>query len=263
MGSSLLKGWLTSSCLPANIRVIEKHTVQAKKIKKRFRVKVIKSIESLKSNFIPESIVFSIKPQIMDRVLPNYKNYLGRWKKNSPLVVSLAAGYRFKNLRKILGIKYDLVRIMPNLPVEHQQGIIGAFAKKGLSRHQRLLCERIFGSLGYFFWVKNEKILDSLTAFSGSGPAYVFYFCECLEKAALALGFNARMASHMSKFLILGSSSLLDRSNQNSKNLRKRVTSPGGTTEVAIKILLRERRFEKMIRKAIFAARSRAKKLSK
>tara|TARA_B100001146_G_scaffold143367_1_gene125754 strand:- start:2313 stop:3155 length:843 start_codon:yes stop_codon:yes gene_type:complete len=263
MGTSLLKGFLSSSCLPKNIQVVEKHIAQAKKIKKHFRVKVINSIQSIENNFVPEIVIFSIKPQIMDRVLPNYKNYLEKWKRSNPLVISLAAGYRLNNLRKIFGTNYNFIRIMPNLPVEYQQGIIGAFAKKKLSHRHRSFCEILFASLGYFVWVQNERTLDSLTAFSGSGPAYVFYFCECLEKAALELGFNSKMAFYMSRFLILGSSSILEKSDQSSEYLRKRVTSPRGTTEAAIKVLLKGKRFEKIIRKAIFAARSRAKKLSK
>jgi|TARA_B100001750_G_C15481086_1_gene585477 pyrroline-5-carboxylate reductase len=262
MGSALLEGLLASSYSLTNIVVVEKHTIQAREIRKRFRVKVIESIDSIEKKFIPTIIAFALKPQVMNRVLPHYTSYLERWKRNSLLLVSLAAGYRIENLRRIFGANYNIARIMPNLPVECQRGVIGAFANK-LSHSQRRLCEKIFGSLGYFVWVRNEKFLDSLTAFSGSGPAYIFYFCECLEKVALDLGFNSKMASLISRSLILGSSSLLEKSKQSPEDLRLRVTSPGGTTEAAIKILSRDRKFEKLLKKAIFAAKTRAIRLSR
>jgi pyrroline-5-carboxylate reductase len=201
-----------------------------------------------------DTVVLAVKPQQMRNAVEAIKPFLGR-----PLVLSIAAGVRAGTLARWLGSDV-IVRTMPNTPALIGAGITGAAALGGVTSGQRAAAEQILRAVGDVLWFDDESMLDPVTAISGSGPAYVFYFIEAMQQAALDMGLDEVQARRLAVQTFLGAAQLAAASSDPASVLRERVTSKGGTTAAALA------RFEadqvkSAIVKALHAANARAKEL--
>ena len=202
-----------------------------------------------------DCIVLAVKPQQLREVAAGLKPYLA-----SQLVVSIAAGIRVADLSRWLGGYRRIVRVMPNTPALVHAGISGLYAPPAVGADGRAVATRVLGAVGKTLWLDREEDIDAVTAVSGSGPAYVFYFIEALERAARELGLSAEAAHKFSLETFSGAVKLVAQSSEPPETLRSRVTSKGGTTERALKSMEAERVKDAIVR-AVRAAAERSREL--
>lgn len=201
-------------------------------------------------------VVLAVKPQMMDTVLAGLDPVLGE----ETLVVSIAAGISLDTLVSRLGTE-RVVRTMPNTPAQLGKGITGAVAAPGVTGRDRALADALLAAAGTTIWVEDEKLIDAVTAVSGSGPAYVFYLVEAMAAAGEAQGLSAEQAMALARQTIIGAAALLEADPSTAAQLRKNVTSPAGTTEAALKVLMGDQGLVPLIDKTVAAARARSEEL--
>jgi pyrroline-5-carboxylate reductase len=210
------------------------------------------------TNVSPTAILLAIKPQLMAQVAPSYAPYAQR-----ALFISVAAGTTLQSLDTWLAGPAALVRCMPNLPASIGMGVTAAVARQGTPASAKAMAEQILRTVGDFIWLEDEAQLDAVTAVSGSGPAYVFHLVECLAAAGIQQGLPEDVANLLARRTIEGAGALLGQSTSSPAELRTSVTSPGGTTEAALRVLMDNRRTEKLFSEAVASATQRARELSK
>ena len=206
----------------------------------------------------PQAIVLAVKPQMMAETAPAYAAAARK-----ALVISIAAGTSIESLRLWLKEPRALVRAMPNLPASIGKGISAAFATPTTTAAERKLAETLLKAVGELVWLDGEELLNAVTAVSGSGPAYVFLLAEALTTAAERVGLAPEIAKALARKTIEGAGALLAASAIDPAELRRSVTSPGGTTEAALKILMADARFEQLLSEAVSAATARGLELAK
>lgn len=206
----------------------------------------------------PEAVVLAVKPQLMRTVAPDYAAAARK-----ALVISVAAGTPIESLNLWLGGPRAVVRAMPNLPASIGKGISAAYATAGTTSAQRKLAGTLLAAIGDVVWLDGEELLNAVTAVSGSGPAYVFLLVEALAAAAERQGLSADIAKRLARKTIEGAGALLAVTPIEPAALRESVTSPGGTTEAALKVLMGERRLEALLKEAVDAATARGFELAK
>jgi pyrroline-5-carboxylate reductase len=204
-------------------------------------------------------IVLAVKPQILSSVAKNAATSIQR-KQN--LVVSIAAGISQHSLSQWLGDNIAIVRCMPNTPALVLTGATALHANAQVTTEQHDLAENIMRSVGIALWVNDESELDVVTAVSGSGPAYYFLLMEAMEKVAIDMGMSEITARLLVQQTALGAAKIALESSESPEQLRKRVTSPGGTTEQAIETF-EQGGFTALVSKALHAARNRSIEMSK
>ena len=200
-------------------------------------------------------VVLAVKPQQMRDAATALRPHL----RGEP-VLSIAAGIRTVDLARWLGGGARLLRCMPNTPALVGQGIAALYAAPGVTAPERATAQTILEAVGKAVWVDDEALLDPVTAVSGSGPAYVFYFLEALEEAARSLGLPDPIARELAVETFRGAAELAARSADSAATLRERVTSKGGTTAAALASLADDRVKEAIIR-AVRAASDRGREL--
>jgi len=205
-----------------------------------------------------EIVVLAVKPQILPEVA---RSLAGSIDKDKHLVISIAAGIRSHDIDRWLGGDQAIVRCMPNTPALVQSGATGLFANARVSDEQCSLAESILRSVGITLWVKDEALIDAVTAVSGSGPAYFFLVIEALEDAGVKLGLDRDSARLLSLETAFGAAKLALESKDTAATLRQRVTSKGGTTEQALKVL-EEGGLRTLFAEALKAAAQRANELA-
>jgi pyrroline-5-carboxylate reductase len=219
------------------------------------KYKISATKDSLKAVKDKEIVILAIKPQALDAVAARLKGALIP----AQLVISIIAGKSIKTISN--GLAHNcLVRSMPNTPAQIGEGITVWTATPQVNAQQKKWAASILQVMGTEICVDDEKYLDMATAVSGSGPAYVFLFIESLEAAAVKLGFTPEVGQQLVMQTLMGSANLLHRSGKTPQELRRMVTSPGGTTAEAIAVF-EKGGFSKLIEQAIAAAYDRAKKL--
>ena len=201
-------------------------------------------------------IVLAVKPQVMKPVCQQLT--LGD---NAPLVLSVAAGTTLDNIQQWLGQPVAIVRCMPNTPALLGRGASGLFANEHTSPHQRQQAQQIMDAVGISLWVDAESELDAVTALSGSGPAYYFLFLEAMQQAAMELGLKRSLAEQLSLQTALGAAELAMDSADEVAELRRKVTSPGGTTERALQVF-EAGGLRQLVAQALRAATARARELA-
>lgn len=206
-----------------------------------------------------EILVLAVKPQVMKDVTTNLRETI---KKYHPLVISIAAGVSEKALSKYLGHDAAVVRCMPNVAAFVGSGATGMFANTHVTPLQRDLAESIMRAVGITLWVKDESLIDTIAALSGSGPAYFFLMIEALETAAAELGLNQEDAHLLTLQTALGAARLALSTNEPTAELRERVTSKGGITEQALAVL-QDRKVADAFKTALRAAHEKSIQLSK
>jgi pyrroline-5-carboxylate reductase len=237
MANALLSGivarpLLGKVLLPTEILVIDKSETQCQKLADLYPgINTSTSIDSLIDR--AELILLATKPQQLSEVCQQ----LSAWVRSS-LVISIAAGVALSSIQSWFNGYSRIVRAMPNTPAMIGQGMTGLFASIDVADEDRRLATELMQAVGKVLWVDQESTIDAITAISGSGPAYVFYLMECLEKAALALGFDAHDANQLVKQTFLGAAMLTTQSEDGLGELREKVTSKGGTTAAGLQVLM-------------------------
>lgn len=204
-------------------------------------------------------VVLAVKPQVIRSVAEELAPALAA---HRPLVLSIAAGVRCAALRRWLGADIPLIRAMPNTPAMIQAGASGLYAADGVTEAQRSSAERVLRAVGLVRWIDDEDQMDAVTALSGSGPAYYFLVMEAMETAARELGLSAETAHLLTLQTALGAARMAIEASEEPAELRRRVTSPGGTTERAIGVL-EAGGLRALFAQALSAARDRSVELSK
>ena len=180
------------------------------------------------------TVVLAVKPQVMQNVLETCQVSLQQHK---PLLISIAAGILIDSIENWSGGELPIVRVMPNTPALIQRGISGIHTNSRVTTSHKKQVETILSAVGKTVWLEDESELDAITAVSGSGPAYFFYLIEAIEQAAIDLGLDPKIARNLATETAVGAAHLAADSQDSAEVLRKRVTSPGGTTEAALKVL--------------------------
>ncbi len=258
MGGALLEGWLERGIKAAKVTVVEPSAEIAAALEKKFAVQVIDSPDAIGSDFSPEVVVFALKPQVMDDVVPAYARFAGP----GCVFLSIAAGRTIAYFQDMLGPAAAIVRSMPNTPAAVRRGITVAVANRLVADAQRDACGGLLEAVGEVAWVGDEDLLDAVTALSGSGPAYVFLLAECMAAAGIAAGLPAGLAHRLAEATVSGSGELMRLSDDGPEVLRQNVTSPGGTTAAALEILMSGEGLEPLIKKAVAAAAERSRELA-
>ena len=212
------------------------------------------------SSSIFDIVILAVKPQMIEAGIHAANNFIGQ----STLLISILAGKTLAEIEKLLILPIAVIRAMPNTPISVGRGVTGLFANTETSLEHRHLAEVILSSASTVEWLSKEDDINALTAVSGSGPAYVFYLVECLTQAGVNAGLPADLAKRIARKTIEGAGELLFQYPEiTATKLRQNVTSPGGTTEAALSILMRDDGLESLMTTAVNAARDRARALSK
>jgi len=255
MAYALIKGLLSNGFDTKNINVSDSNEELLINRQSELKITTYSDNNSLLDN--SDIVVFAVKPQVLSIVCLQLKNKV----KPNHLFVSIVAGIRGNDINRWLGGNFALVRTMPNTPALFQSGVTGLFANDLVSNQQKELVTSILSSVGQCFWVDDEKLIDAITAISGSGPAYFFLLMQSITQAATALGLDEKTANSLSIQTSLGASLMATKSGKDSKTLRKEVTSPNGTTQAAIESF-QDQNFEGIVAAATRAAYDRARELS-
>jgi pyrroline-5-carboxylate reductase len=261
MGSALLKGWLGQGLNPEAVYIIEPGSLDLAAEFAGFSLApeaVVASASALPAGLAPAVMVLAVKPQAMDEAL----RPLAAFVKAGSGVVSIAAGKTIDYFAKKLGDEASVIRAMPNTPAAIGRGMTVAFANANVSPAQKALCEAMMTAVGKFAWLEEESLIDAVTAVSGSGPAYVFYLAECLAAAGKTAGLPDDLAQLLAVETVIGAGALLAASGEAPHDLRRNVTSPKGTTEAALDILMAEEGMADLLRKAVAAAAKRSRELA-
>ena len=256
MATSLISGLLAAGHAPEQIWVSDINQDQLKTLTERLKVNVTSSNETVVNE--SDVVVLAVKPQTLRAVAQQVAQAIQQRKS---LVVSIAAGISERSLSAWLGADTPIVRCMPNTPALVLTGATALHANEKVSPGQRSMAENILRSVGIALWVKEEKELDVVTAVSGSGPAYFFLLMEAMEKAALDMGLTEETSRLLVLQTALGAAKIALESSESPELLRKRVTSPGGTTQRAIDTF-EQGGFKELVSKALHAARDRSIEMS-
>lgn len=253
MGGAMLNGWLERGL--ASAVVVEPHAASAAAF--AGRATIVPDAAAIPASFAPAAVVFAIKPQEAPATLPAYARFA-----DSAVFLSIMAGRNVASMRAALGDAAACIRAMPNTPAAVRQGYTVACPGPGVAAAQRDLCDALLAAVGLVDWVAEEALIDPVTAVSGGGPAYVFLLAEVMEAAAIEQGLPPALARRMARATVAGSGALLAASDQDAATLRKAVTSPKGTTERALAVLMEPDAWPRLMSHAIEAATARARELA-
>ncbi|WP_419728613.1 pyrroline-5-carboxylate reductase [Lichenicola sp.] len=251
MGSALLSGWEAEGLAAS---VIIEPSASGTPIGPHLRVTDARDVPA---DIRPAAVILAIKPQMADQAMAAIAPLIG-----DAVVLSIMAGRTLDGLRSALPGAAGIVRAMPNMPAAIGRGISVAVAEPGVSQARRDLCDRLLRAAGSVAWVEDEALLDPVTAVSGSGPAYVFLLAELLEAAGRAQGLPEALARQLARETVSGAGALLAASPEDAADLRRAVTSPGGTTQAALAVLMADAAWPRAMTEAVRAATERSRALA-
>ena len=250
MGGSLLSGWIERGLAPSVAVDPASPAVPA-------GVTLVGTAAEIPPGFAPAAVVLAVKPQNAAKTLPHYARFAA-----GAVFVSIMAGRTIEGMHRLLGREAPIVRAMPNTPAAIRQGVSVACAGPGVAAAQRALAETLLAAVGAVAWVDQEALLDAVTAVSGSGPAYVFLLAELMEKAAIEQGLPPGLARLLARRTVFGAGALLAAADEDAAALRRAVTSPKGTTERALEVLMAADAWPALVSRAIAAATVRSRELA-
>ncbi|ORE98042.1 pyrroline-5-carboxylate reductase [Aurantimonas sp. 22II-16-19i] len=254
MGSALLGGWLDKGLAAEKVTVVDPAVGPA------LQPLIDKGVTHRPS--VPagefDIVLLAVKPQMMTAAVPPLKAAM----RPETLVVSIAAGTTIAAIEALLG-PHPVVRAMPNTPALIGRGVTGAYGNARCGETERAAATALLEASGPVEWVGEERLIDAVTAVSGSGPAYVFHLAECMAKAGEALGLAPDLAMRLARHTVAGAGELMIRSSDAPAQLRRNVTSPNGTTQAALEVLMDDERLARLMEEAMRAARDRAEELSR
>ena len=254
MGGALLLGWLTGGLEAGRIIVIEPQPSDEVNLMARRGIRLNPPAQQIGT---VDTLVVAVKPQSFREAGASLKPFIGP----STLVVSIMAGMTIASIAEVCGDA--VVRAMPNTPAAIGRGITVAVAADNVSTDQRVVANALLRATGAVEWTDDEKLMDAVTAVSGSGPAYVFLLAEELARAGIEAGLPAELATRLARQTVAGSGELLQRSEVAAATLRQNVTSPGGTTAAALDVLMGANGMQQLLTRAVAAATRRSKELAK
>ncbi len=257
MASSIIGGLVSKGFSPKAITASDPYPESLNNLRQIAPVQTTDNNHQAVAN--ADVVVLAVKPQVMKPIL---QELAATAQQNKPLIISIAAGIESQSLDKWLGGGMPIVRCMPNTPALVQTGATALFANAAVTEEQRQLADQILRAVGIALWVYDESTLDAVTAVSGSGPAYFFLVMEAIQAVGEQMGLSADAAKQLTLQTALGAAQMAISSDVDTAELRRRVTSPNGTTEEAIKV------FEQMglrdiFKKALLACRDRSEALAK
>jgi len=252
MGGAMLTGWLAQGLNPKRVVVVESAPSSEISALAERGIRL-----NPKAPGAVDTLVIALKPQSFRGAAALLKSLTGP----ATLLVSIMAGTSIASLEEVCG--GAVVRAMPNTPAAIGRGITVAVPAKNVSAAQRATADALLRATGGVEWVKDESLMDAVTAVSGSGPAYVFLLAEELARAGIAVGLPEELATKLARDTIAGSGELLHRSDLPAATLRQNVTSPGGTTAAALSVLMGDDGLRQLLTRAIEAAAARSKELAK
>ncbi|MFZ6675974.1 pyrroline-5-carboxylate reductase [Undibacterium sp. Xuan67W] len=252
MATALIGGLLPEVTAPEYVHVVDPYQESLDKLAKQFGVSTALQIDT--SIEKADIIVLSVKPQQLRQVAEALVPYV-----SAQLILSIAAGIRSVDIARWLGY-HKIVRSMPNTPALIGKGVTGLYATSSVSPEQREAADHIMQAVGSTVWLDDESLIDAVTAVSGSGPAYVFYFIEAMQQAALELGLPAEQAMQLAMATFDGATQLALKSTDSVAVLREKVTSKGGTTYAALSSM-EAHGVKTAIMQAVKAAAARGKEL--
>ncbi len=256
MGFAMLQGWLDNGVVAAGEVTVVEPDEALRERAGGLGVAAHASAETVPGSFA--IVLFAVKPQMMAAVVPAYRRFVDA----GSTVVSIAAGTRMATFENLLGNETPVVRIMPNTPAAVGKGMLVACDNSRVEVEFRELLDALMAANGRGPWIGDEALMAGVTAVSGSGPAYLFHFIECLTAAAEATGLPADTAALLARQTVVGAAALAEASADDPATLRRNVTSPGGTTAAALGVLMGEDRLKTLMTAAVEAARRRGVELA-
>lgn len=259
MGGAMLQGWLTGGLSGDAVIVVDPDKAGVLTMLPDLNTNnIVADIADFPSILTPSFIILAVKPQLMDQAMDSLKslNYAGS------VFLSIAAGKTIGYFERHLGQAAAIVRAMPNTPASIGKGITVGYPNKNVNPSQKDICGDLLSAVGGVEWVDEEKLIDAVTAVSGSGPAYVFSMVEALAGAGEQVGLPADLARKLARATICGAGALLEQSDESAAQLRMNVTSPGGTTEAGLNILMGENGLGKLMSETVRAAHQKSKDLA-
>jgi pyrroline-5-carboxylate reductase len=257
MGGALLGGWLDQGVAPQSITIVEPNDDALPPDLSQNIIRC-RTIDEIANHAAPEIILFAVKPQVMDDVAPPYARFAA-----GATYLSIAAGKTISDFESLLGSGAAIIRVMPNTPAAVRRGISVAIANAAVTDGLRARAGELLSAVGEVAWIDDEGLMDAVTALSGSGPAYVFHLTECMTEAGIGLGLPGDLAAALARATVAGSGELMRQSgDQAAASLRRNVTSSGGTTEAALKVLMGDDALQKLMTEAIQAAADRSRELA-
>ena len=258
MGRALISGLLANGFEANQLSVVEANASTGLQLHQDFGVQIISALDQITFDFSKNNVVvMAIKPQDFNVVAKSLRAKLKHATGLGPLILSIAAGIRLQDMSRWLDHE-RCVRAMPNTPALIGKGITGLFADAAVNSTDRALAETICNAVGQAVWVNEEKLMDAVTAVSGSGPAYVFAFLEAMQSSGEKLGLDSATARKLAYATLEGATQLAHNSDEHAGVLRERVTSKGGTTAAALDVL-KQLDWHGALEKAIDAASQRGK----
>jgi pyrroline-5-carboxylate reductase len=258
MGGALLHGWLARGLAPKDALVVEPDAAIRARTRAEHGVMAVAEPKALPADLQPRALVFAIKPQAMAAVLPAYGSMVER----GAVVLSIAAGTAIARFEAAFGERSPIVRAMPNTPAAIGQGVTALFAHGHVTPAQKQLCWALMAAVGAVHWIDDEEQMHAITAMSGGGPAYVFLLIETLAKAGIAAGLTEDLAWPLARATVAGSGALAASSQEPIEVLRQNVTSPGGTTQAALAVLMAADGIQPLFDRAIAAGTRRSHELA-
>lgn len=257
MGFAMLSGWLASARLfPGEVVIVEPNA-DLRRRAAELGVSTIQSAAELAADLQPVVVIFAVKPQVMREVVPAYRRFA-----EASAFLSIAAGTRIALFEELLGEKAAVIRCMPNTPAAIGKGMMVLVANANVNAETEAFVVDLLAASGAVAKVDSEQLMDAVTAVSGSGPAYIFHFIECLTAAAEKAGLPSGTAKLLAMQTVYGAASLAATSGEEPGKLREQVTSPNGTTAAALDVLMGDGRLEALVRQAVLAAKRRAEELA-
>ncbi len=255
MGGAMLRGWLAQGIAPSRIVVEDPH-LTPEDVAFLQRSGVGSGLAALHG--VPGIVVMAVKPQSMDIVLAAIAPVCGP----DTVIVSVAAGRTLASLERHFPAATAVIRAMPNTPASVGRGITGAVCNASVTQSQKDLCDQLLAAVGEVVWLDHEALIDAVTAISGSGPAYVFHFVECLAAAGEKQGLTPEIAARLARATVTGAGELLHQSVDTPARLRENVTSPNGTTAAALAVLMADPGLQDLLIRAAAAAAKRSQELA-
>ncbi|HSG67050.1 MAG TPA: pyrroline-5-carboxylate reductase [Gammaproteobacteria bacterium] len=253
MGAALLSGWLAQGVEPRRIRVVD---TQPRALE-RARSHGVEA-GSVLDGAAADVLVLAVKPQQLESLLPACRGLTAE----DTLVLSIAAGKPLAFFERFFGKPAMIVRAMPNTPAAIGRGITVLVANDAVGAGQKSTAEMLLRAGGEVVWVDDESLMDAVTAVSGSGPAYVFLLIEALAAAARDVGLDAELAERLATATVAGAGAYAQQAGQSAAALREQVTSPGGTTQAALEVLMGDRGLAPLVLEAVRAATRRGRELA-
>ena len=257
MGGAMLGGWLAGGHDPNAITVVDPNppTYMLDTIEEYGVRHVVDASEACP----PDLVIVAVKPQIMNQVLPGLRHLVT----GENALASVAAGTPIAKLAApFADVSPRVIRAMPNTPAMVQRGITVCVANTLVSDEQRSMLTKLLAAIGQVEWVEDELLMDAVTGVSGSGPAYVFHLAEALAEAGEAAGLPVQLAATLAEATISGAGELMRQSELSPSQLRRNVTSPNGTTQAALDVLMADGGFPDLLREAVLAATRRSRELA-